>query len=48
MDGVTKNLALDITKSAETIAKWLKRGDVELRKEGHKVKIISITKKQIQ
>lgn len=45
MDNVTKNLMLDINKKSEEIAKALKKGDVELRKDGMKVKILSVTKK---
>ena len=45
MDNVTKSLMLDINKKSEEIAKALKKGDVELRKDGMKVKILSVTKK---
>lgn len=47
MDGITKNLILDITKNAERIAKSLKKGDVELRRDGHKIKIIEVTKRTL-
>ena len=45
MDGITKNLIVEINKNAELIAKLLKKGDVELRKEGSKIKVIGITKR---
>lgn len=47
MDLITKNLMLEIQKKSEIIAKALKKGDVELRKEGHRIKIISISKKNL-
>lgn len=47
MDSITKNLTIDITKNAEKIAKLLRKGDVELRKDGSKVKVIAISKKQV-
>ena len=47
MDGITKDLVLDITQKAEKIAKSLKKGDVELRRDGNKVKIIEVTKKTV-
>lgn len=47
MDGITKILVLDITQKAEKIAKSLKKGDVELRRDGNKVKIIEVTKKTV-
>ena len=47
MDSTTKNLMIDLGKNAEKIAKLLKKGDVELRKDGNKIKVISISKKQV-
>lgn len=47
MDSITKNLVIDLNKNAVKIAKLLRRGDVELRKNGNKVKIISVSKKTV-
>ena len=47
MDGITKSLAIDVAQKAEKIAKSLKKGDVELRRDGSKVKIIEVTKKSV-
>jgi len=47
MDSITKNLMIDLGKNAEKIAKLLKKGDVELRKDGNKIKVIAISKKQM-
>ena len=47
MDSTTKNLMIDLGKNAEKIAKLLKKGDVELRKDGNKIKVIAISKKQV-
>ena len=48
MDTTTRNLMIDVSRHADKIAKLLRKGDVELRKDGQKVKIILVTKKTIQ
>lgn len=48
MDATTRNLMIDVSRHADKIAKLLRKGDVELRKDGQKVKIILVTKKTIQ
>lgn len=47
MDGITKKLIGDINLKSEIIARLLKKGDVELRKEGSSVKVIEVTKKVV-
>lgn len=47
MDTNTLKITNDVVNKAETIAKALKRGDVELRKTANGISVAEITKKVV-